>query len=78
MLALVNAFAATEPPVRGQPSAFANDSWMSSDGKFLYQDYAGDDRSVVCATESNGSLTKITEQSVNAASKISLQGLTGI
>ncbi|MGU7843775.1 lactonase family protein [Burkholderia sp. AW33-5] len=77
-LSLVNASAATEPAVSGQNSAFANDSWISPDGKFLYQDYAGDDKIVAYSIGSNGALTKLGEQPANTQSKISLQGLAGI
>lgn len=77
-LALANANAATEPAVLTTTSAFANDSWISSDGKFLYQDYAGDDKIVAYSIGASGSLTKIGEQPVNTQSKISLQGLAGI
>jgi len=77
-LALANASAATEPAILTTTSAFANDSWISSDGKFLYQDYAGDDKIVAYSIGANGSLTKIGEQPVNTQSKISLQGLAGI
>ncbi|WP_414451443.1 lactonase family protein [Burkholderia sp. 22PA0099] len=77
-MALVNASIATETPVAGQTSAFANDSWVSPDGKFLYQDYAGDDKIVAYAIGANGALTKLGEQPANTQSKISLQGMTGI
>lgn len=77
-LTLVNAVAATETPVAGQTSAFANDSWVSPDGKFFYQDYAGDDKIVAYQIGSDGSLTKLGEQPANTQSKISLQGLTGL
>ncbi|WP_227247069.1 lactonase family protein [Paraburkholderia caribensis] len=77
-LSLVNAVAAAETPVAGQTSAFANDSWISPDGKFLYQDYAGDDKIVAYSIGSNGSLAKLGEQPANTQSKISLQGLAGI
>ncbi|AEA61429.1 lactonase family protein [Burkholderia gladioli] len=77
-LTLVNASAAAETPVAGQSSAFANDSWVSPDGKFLYQDYAGDDKIVAYAIGADGALSKLGEQPANTQSKISLQGLTGI
>ncbi|MFT4510783.1 lactonase family protein [Caballeronia sp. 15711] len=77
-LAFANASAATEPAVLTTTSAFANDSWISSDGKFLYQDYAGDDKIVAYSIGASGSLTKIGEQPVSTQSKISLQGLAGI
>ncbi|EKS70230.1 MULTISPECIES: beta-propeller fold lactonase family protein [unclassified Caballeronia] len=76
-LTLVNAAVATETAVAGQASAFANDSWISPDGKYLYQDYAGDDKIVSYAIGPNGTLTKLVEQPANTVSKISLQGLTG-
>lgn len=78
-LALVNATAASEPATStASTSSFANDSWISPDGKFLYQDYAGDDKIVVYSIASSGALTKLGEQPANTQSKISLQGLAGI
>lgn len=77
-LSLADPVAATETPVSGQASAFANDSWISPDGKFLYQDYAGDDKIVAYSIGANGALAKIGEQPANTQSKISLQGLAGI
>jgi 6-phosphogluconolactonase len=76
-LSLANASAASEPPVLSTTSGFANDSWVSPDGKFLYQDYAGDDKIVAYSIGVNGTLTKLGEQPANTQSKISLQGLTG-
>lgn len=76
-LTLVNPVAATETPVSGQTSAFANDSWVSPDGKYLYQDYAGDDKIVAYSIGTNGALTKLGEEPANTQSKISLQGLAG-
>jgi 6-phosphogluconolactonase len=77
-LTLVNPSVATEAAVAGQSSALANDSWISPDGKYLYQDYAGDDKIVAYAIGGDGSLTKLGEQAANTQSKVSLQGLTGI
>ncbi len=77
-MTLVNASVATEAPVTGQSSAFANDSWVSPDGKFLYQDYAGDDKIVAYLIGVDGSLAKLGEVPAGTQSKISLQGLTGI
>lgn len=76
-LALTNVTAATEAPALSTTSSFANDSWISPDGKYLYQDYAGDDKIVAYSISTNGSLTKVGEQPANTQSKISLQGLTG-
>lgn len=76
-LFLLNATAATEAAVSSSTSSFANDSWSSPDGKYLYQDYAGDDQIVAYSISANGALTKLGEQPVNTQSKISLQGLTG-
>jgi 6-phosphogluconolactonase (cycloisomerase 2 family) len=76
-LVLLNATAATEPAVSSSTSSFANDSWISPDGKYLYQDYAGDGKIVAYSISAKGALTKIGEQPVNTQSKISLQGLTG-
>ncbi|MFM0739247.1 beta-propeller fold lactonase family protein [Paraburkholderia xenovorans] len=76
-LTLSNATAATEAGVSSSTSSFANDSWISPDGKYLYQDYAGDDKIVAYSIATNGALTKIGEGPVTTQSKISLQGLTG-
>ncbi|WP_345816723.1 beta-propeller fold lactonase family protein (plasmid) [Paraburkholderia sp. PREW-6R] len=76
-LSMTNPVAATETPVAGQTSAFANDSWVSPDGKYLYQDYAGDDKIVAYAIGVNGALKKLGEQPANTQAKISLQGLAG-
>jgi 6-phosphogluconolactonase len=76
-LALVNGSAASEPPLTPGVASFAEDSWVSPDGKFLYQDYPGDDKIVAYAIGANGSLTKLGEQPANTASKVSLQGLAG-
>ncbi|WP_460902723.1 lactonase family protein [Paraburkholderia jirisanensis] len=79
-LTLANVTAATEAATQpaASSSSFANDSWISPDGKFLYQDYAGDDKIVAYSIGSNGALTKLGEQPADTVSKISLQGLTGI
>lgn len=78
-LALANANAATEAATQpvASSSSFANDSWISPDGKFLYQDYAGDDKIVAYSIGTNGALLKLGEQPVNTVSKTSLQGLAG-
>lgn len=76
-LALSNVMAATEQPVSSGTSSFANDSWISPDGKYLYQDYAGDGKIVAYSISTTGALTKIGEQPVTTQSTISLQGLTG-
>jgi len=76
-LTLANATAATEMPVSPSTSSFANDSWISPDGKYLYQDYAGDGKIVAYSISATGALTKIGEQPVTTQSAISLQGLTG-
>jgi 6-phosphogluconolactonase (cycloisomerase 2 family) len=78
-LTLANVSAATEAATQPAASAssFANDSWISPDGKFLYQDYAGDDKIVAYSIGSNGALTKLGEQPADTVSKISLQGLAG-
>ncbi|SOE96777.1 6-phosphogluconolactonase, cycloisomerase 2 family [Burkholderia sp. D7] len=76
-LALANVSAATEPAVLSTTSSFANDSWVSPDGKYFYQDYAGDDKIVAYSIGANGTLTKLGEQPANTQSKISLQGLAG-
>jgi len=76
-LTLSNATAATEAGLSSSTSSFANDSWISPDGKYLYQDYAGDDKIVAYSIATNGALTKIGEGPVTTQSKISLQGLTG-
>ena len=77
-LTLVNATAASEPALKAGASSFAADAWISPDGKFLYQDYAGNDKIVVYAIGSDGTLTRRGEQAVGSKSGISLQGLAGI
>jgi 6-phosphogluconolactonase len=78
-LSLLNVSAAAEPATSAaSTSSFANDSWMSADGKFLYQDFAGDDKIVAYAIGNDGSLNKLGEQPANTLSKISLQGAAGI
>ena len=77
-LTLVNAAAAVEPAIAAGASSFAADAWVSPDGKFLYQDFAGNDKIVVYAIGSDGSLKRSGEQIVHSKSGISLQGLAGI
>ena len=77
-LTLVNGNAASEAPVTPGVTSLAEDSWVSPDGRFLYEDYAGDDKIVAYAIGADGSLTKLGEQPANTVSKISLQGLAGI
>jgi len=77
-LTLVNAMAASEPALTAGASSFAADAWVSPDGKFLYQDYVGNDKIVVYAIGADGSLTKRGEQKAGTKSGISLQGLAGI
>ncbi|MFM0395057.1 lactonase family protein [Paraburkholderia phytofirmans] len=74
---LTNPSIASEPPVSSTTKSFANDAWASPDGKYFYQDYAGDDKIVAYSIGTSGALTKIGEQPANTQSKISLQGLTG-
>ena len=76
-LTLTNPTAATEPATLTTTSSFANDSWVSPDGKYFYQDYAGDDKIVAYSIGADGTLSKIGEQPTNTQSKISLQGLVG-
>jgi 6-phosphogluconolactonase len=77
-LALVSASAASEPATStASTSSFASDSWISADGKYLYQDYAGDDKIVSYSIAPTGALTKVGEQTVVTQSKISLQGSAG-
>lgn len=76
-LTLTNPSVATEPPVSSTTASFANDSWASPDGKYFYQDFAGDDKIVAYAIGASGALTKLGEQPANTQSKISLQGLAG-
>ncbi len=75
---LLNAVAAQEPPVNGATTSLAGDSWISPDGKFLYQGYLGVDKVVVYAIQGDGSLKKIDEQVAGTASGVSLQGMAGI
>jgi len=77
-LALVNATAASEPSaITGVPAVSA-DSFISADGKFLYSAYIGDDKVVAYSIAADGSLTKLNEQVIGTATKLSLQGLAGI
>jgi 6-phosphogluconolactonase len=76
-LTLTNPSAATEPAISATTSSFANDSWVSPDGKYFYQDYAGDDKIVAYSIGADGALSKIGEQPSNTQSKTSLQGLVG-
>jgi len=76
-LTLVEGTAASEPPLTPGVSSFAEDAWISPDGKFLYQDYPGDDKIVAYSIGGNGELTKLGEQSARTTSKVSLQGLAG-
>ncbi|MGY6126950.1 lactonase family protein (plasmid) [Paraburkholderia strydomiana] len=76
-LTLLNGSAASEPPVTPGITSLAEDSWVSPDSKFLYEDFPGDDKVVVYSIGTNGALTKIGEQPANTASRISLQGLAG-
>lgn len=75
-IAAVNAVAASEPAVNGA-SSFAADSWISPDGKYLYQNYAGADKVVSYAIGANGALAKLGERVAGTQSKVSLQGLVG-
>jgi 6-phosphogluconolactonase (cycloisomerase 2 family) len=77
-LALVNPVAATEPASKAGTSSFAADAWISPDGKYLYQDYAGNDKIVVYAIGTDGALTRTGEQRTGTVSGISLQGAAGI
>lgn len=77
-LTLVNATAAAEPAIKAGGSSFAADAWISPDGKFLYQDYPGNDKIVVYAIGSDGALTRKGEQAAGTTSGISLQGAAGI
>lgn len=76
-LALVNGNAASEPSLTPGVSSFAEDSWVSPDSKFLYQDYPGDDKIVAYSIGADGALTKLGEQPARTVSKVSLQGLAG-
>lgn len=77
-LTLVNGNAAAEPAALATAaSSAALDSWISPDGKYFYQDYAGDDKIVAYSIDANGGLTKLGEQAANTQSKVSLQGLAG-
>lgn len=77
-LTLVNATAASEPGIKAGASSLAADSWISPDGKYLYQDYLGNDKIVVYAIGADGSLTKTGEQLAGTKSGVSLQGVAGI
>lgn len=75
---LLNAVAVQEPPVNGLPTSLAGDSWVSADGKFLYQSYLAADKVVVYAIGSDGSLSKVDEKAASTRSGVSLQGMAGI
>jgi 6-phosphogluconolactonase (cycloisomerase 2 family) len=77
-LALVNAKAASEAQAIAGVNAVSSDSFISPDGKFLYSAYIGDDKVVSYSIAADGSLTKLNEQVVGTATKLSLQGLAGI
>lgn len=77
-LTLVNATAASEPGIKAGATSFAADAWISPDGKFLYQDYAGNDKIVVYAIGGDGALTRMGEQPAGTKAGISLQGAAGI
>ena len=74
---LLNAVAAQEPPVTGLATSLAGDSWISPDGKFLYQTYLAADKVVVYAIGGDGSLSKVDEQPAGTRSGVSLQGMAG-
>ena len=76
-LTLLNGTAASEPPVTPGVTSLAEDSWISLDSKFLYEDFPGDDKVVEYSIGASGALTKIGEQPANTLSRISLQGLAG-
>ncbi|MES2740324.1 MAG: beta-propeller fold lactonase family protein [Pseudomonadota bacterium] len=77
-LALINAKAASEPSaIEGVPSVAA-DSFLSADGKYLYAAYLGDDKVVSYRIGADGGLTKLNEQAIGTATKLSMQGLAGI
>ncbi len=77
-VALLNATAATEPGVQTGAGSVAADSWVSTDGKYLYTAYLGDDKVVAYAIGLNGSLAKIGESTIGTATGLSIQGLVGI
>ncbi len=77
-LNLLSAKAAQEAGVLPGVNSVSGDSWVSPDGKFLYADYLGDDKVVAYSIDVNGVLTKLNEQVIGTASKLSLQGLAGI
>lgn len=76
-IAAINPTAATEPAPTPGGTSFATDSWVSPDGKYLYQDYSGADKIVSYAIGANGALSKLGEQATGTTSKVSLQGLVG-
>lgn len=76
-LSLTNPAAASEPALSATASALATDSWISPDGKFLYQDYSGADKIVAYSIGADGALTKLGEQAAKTLSRVSLQGLVG-
>ncbi len=76
-LTLINAKAASEPSAIDGVPPVAADSFLSADGKYLYVAYLGDDKVVSYAIGAEGGLTKVNEQLIGTATKLSMQGLTG-
>ncbi len=77
-LTLLTARAAFEPGVLAGINSVSGDSWVSADGKFLYADYLGADKIVAYSISADGAITKIGEQVIGTATKLTLQGLVGI
>jgi 6-phosphogluconolactonase len=77
-LTLLNAKAAFEPGPATGGNSVSGDSWVSPDGKFFYADYLGDDKIVAYSIAADGSIKKVNELVIGTATKLSLQGLTGI
>jgi 6-phosphogluconolactonase len=77
-LTLLNARAAFEAGPAPGANSVSGDSWISADGKFFYADYLGDDKIVAYSIGADGAITKLNEVVIGTATKLSLQGLTGI
>ncbi|MGZ3181802.1 MAG: lactonase family protein [Telluria sp.] len=77
-LTLLNAKAAFEAGPASGGNSVSGDSWISPDGKFLYSAFLGDDKVVAYSIAADGSITKVNEAVIGTATKLSLQGLSGI
>lgn len=77
-LTLLNAKAASEPGIIAGVGNVGGDMWASPDNKFLYATHLGADKVVAYRIGDDGSLTKINEQIIGTATRLSVQGLAGL